>query len=143
MPKLYFYDTGLACSLLDLKSPEMLALSPFRGHLFESFIIADLFKQYFSLGTKAPLYFWRDKNGYIEIDCLINMGNKLVPIEIKSGQTVTQVFFDSITKWNNLAQSDPQNGYIIYGGTKTQKRSAANLIGWKSAGNLIFTLEGK
>ena len=62
IPKLYFYDTGLACSLLNICSSEELALSIFRGPLFECFIIADLFKQYFAQGTKAPLYYWRDLN---------------------------------------------------------------------------------
>ncbi len=142
-PKLYFYDTGLACSLLDLKSPETISLSPFRGHLFESFIIADLFKQYFSLGTNAPLYFWRDKNGYIEIDCLINMGNKLVPIEVKSGQTIMTDFFDGLSKWNVIAESSPDNGYVIYGGDAVQKRSAGNIIGWQTSGDLINTIENK
>lgn len=142
-PKLYFYDTGLACSLLDLKSPETIALSPFRGHLFESLIIADLFKQYFSLGTKAPLYFWRDKNGYIEIDCLVNMGSKLVPIEIKSGQTIMTSFFNSLSKWNATAEADPENGYVIYGGDAQQKRKSGSIVGWEKAGDLIVALENK
>src|SRR6266404_6896680 len=43
--KLYFYDTGIACSLLGIKNRADLEASPFRGHLFECFIIADLFKQ--------------------------------------------------------------------------------------------------
>lgn len=142
-PKLYFYDTGLACSLLDLKSPETVALSSFRGHLFESFIIADFFKQYFSLGTSAPLYFWRDKNGYIEIDCLVNMGSKFVPIEVKSGQTIVTGFFDSLSKWNVIAKADPENGYVIYGGDVVQKRSLGNIIGWQESGDLVASLEKK
>jgi uncharacterized protein len=142
-PKLYFYDTGLACSLLDIKNSSTLALSPFRGHLFESFIISDLFKQYFSLGTKAPLYFWRDKNGLIEVDCLVNLGRDLIPVEVKSGQTIVTSFFDSLAKWNDLAQTDPENGYVVYGGDAKQQRSAGNVIGWQSSGDLIEKLEKK
>ncbi|MFA6526959.1 MAG: DUF4143 domain-containing protein, partial [Candidatus Babeliales bacterium] len=112
-------------------------------HLFESLIIADFFKQYFSLGTKAPLYFWRDKNGYIEIDCLVNMGSKLVPIEVKSGQTIMTSFFDSLSKWNATAEADPENGYVIYGGDAQQKRTSGSIVGWEKAGDLITTLEGK
>ena len=140
-PKLYFYDTGLACSLLDIKSPETLSLSSFRSHLFESFIISDFFKQYFSLGTSAPLYFWRDKNGYIEIDCLVNMGNKLIPLEVKSGQTIMTSFFNSLSKWNTITNSDPKNGYVIYGGDAVQKRSLGNIISWQVSSELIETLE--
>lgn len=140
-PKIYFYDTGLACSLLDLKNPETVALSPFRGHLFESLIIADFYKQYYNRGTKAPLYFWRDKNGLIEIDCLINQGNALIPIEVKSGQTIVTNYFDSLTKWKSIAQMSPDDGYVIYGGYETQKRSQGTIMGWRSSGDLIEHLE--
>src|SRR5207244_6827586 len=62
-PKLFFYDTGLACSLLGIKTVEELALSTWKGHLFESFIISDFYKQFYNAGTQPSLYFWRDKNG--------------------------------------------------------------------------------
>ena len=142
-PKLYFYDTGLACSLLGIKSVEDLALSQFRGHLFESLMIADFFKQYFSLGTQAPLYFWRDKNGYIEVDCLINLGNSLVPLEIKSGETLNSHFFTSLVKWYELSQTDPEKGYLVHGGDLVQSRNVGSVVGWRQAGNLIAEIEAK
>lgn len=142
-PKLYFYDTGLACSLLDIKTPGQLALSPFRGNLFENMIITDLHKQYFNQGSNAPLYFWRDKNGIIEIDCLINRGGLFRPIEIKSGETANTSFFDSLSKWNKMAESDPSNGHVVYGGDSVQNRSIGKLIGWKASGHLVATLEDK
>jgi len=139
-PKLYFYDTGVASSLLGIKRGEDLALSPFRGHLFENLIIVDLYKQYFNQGTTAPLYFWRDKNGLIEIDCLIEMGATLIPIEIKSGQTIVADFFTSLDKWNALAGTKPENGYVIYAGQEVQKRSKEKVMGWQHAGNIIANL---
>lgn len=138
--KLYFYDTGIACSLLGIKSAIDLEPSPFRGHLFECFIIADFFKQYFNKGTNAPLYFWRDRNGLIEVDCLVENAHKLIPIEIKSGQTIVADFFISIKKWNELAQTNPENGYIVYGGQETQKRSAGTVVGWQGAGTIVNEL---
>ncbi len=138
--KLYFYDTGIACSLLGIKNVIDLEPSPFRGHLFECFIIADFFKQYFNKGTNAPLYFWRDRNGLIEIDCLIENANKLIPIEIKSGQTIVADFFASLKKWNDLAQANPEDGYIVYGGQESQKRSAGTVVGWQEAGNIVDKL---
>lgn len=141
MPKLYFYDTGLACSLLDITSPAQLGVSSFRGPLFESFIISDLHKQYFNMGRRPPLYFWRDNNGYIEIDCLANIGNHLIPIEAKSGETANSDYFVGLTKWNELAQTDPAKGYVVYGGTYTQSTSAGRLLGWKDAGSLMVELE--
>lgn len=138
--KLFFFDTGIACSLLNMRSVQEFALSPFRGHLFENLIIADIFKQYYAQGTKAPIYFWRDMNGRIEIECLIDMGIKLIPIEIKAGSTPTSSYFDSLTKWNKIASADPQNGYIVYGGQERQLRSAGTLIGWQQAAHLVSSL---
>jgi len=125
MPKLYFYDTGLACSLLDITSSAQLAVSSFRGPLFESFMISDLHKQY----------------GYIEVDCLANVGNHLIPIETKSGETANSDYFVGLTKWNELAETDPTKGYVVYGGNYTQSTNSGRLLGWKDAGNLMIELE--
>jgi uncharacterized protein len=140
-PKLFFYDTGLACSLLNIRSSQELALSSFKGHLFECCIVADIFKQYYSIGTTAPIYFWRDMNGRIEIDCLLNLGSSLVPIEIKSGEGISTNYFDSLSKWNEIAKTDPTKGYVIYAGEHIQRRTKGNLIGWQQSGNLIKKLE--
>lgn len=142
-PKLYFYDTGLACSLLGIRSAKDLALSPFRGHLFESFIISDLLKQYYNIGIEPPLYFWRDQNGRIEIDCLVDIGSKQIPIEIKAGQTAISHFFEGIFQWNEIAKANPEDGYIIYGGQVSQSRNTGNLVGWKAASTLIAKIEKK
>lgn len=142
-PKIYFYDTGLACSLLKIRSSQELALSAFKGHMFECLMVADMFKQYFSLGSRAPLYFWRDLNGRIEVDCIVDLGVKLVPVEIKSGENIGSDYFDGITKWNELAKSDPEAGYIIYGGLHQQTRKAGNLVGWQAAGGLVNKIEKK
>jgi len=140
-PKLYFYDTGLACSFLGLRSAQDIALSPFRGPLFENLIIADLYKQYYNLGFEPSLYFWRDQNGRVEVDGLIDMGNRLIPLEIKSGETIVKSFFEGIAKWAEIANKNPEDGYIIYGGTSEQKRAEGSVISWQKAGAIITKLE--
>jgi uncharacterized protein len=140
-PKLYFHDTGIACSLLHLRSVEHIAISSLRGHLFESFIIADLHKQYYNLGHRPPLYFWRDQNDRLEVDCLVDKGIGIIPIEMKVGQTPNSDYFDSLKKWCELAKIDPADGYVIYGGDEEQSRSSGHLIGWQAAGKLIQKIE--
>ena len=137
MPKIYFYDTGLACSLLRIMSTEEVALSAFKGPLFENLIIADLFKQYFSRGTMAPLNFWRDANGRVEVDCIIDLGIKLIPVEIKSGEVDVEKYFDGLSKWNEIAGMNPQEGYVVYGGEHVQKRDCGTLLGWQSSSDLV------
>lgn len=137
-PKLYFYDTGLACSLLDIKTPEILALSPYRGHLFESLIISDFQKQYYNNGIgQAATYFWRDQNGRIEVDCIIDRGDKLLPVEIKSGETISTSFFTGLSEWNKISGSNPELATIIYGGNTEQTRSVGRVVGWENSSQFI------
>jgi uncharacterized protein len=140
-PKLYFYDTGLACALLDIKTKETLALSSYRGSLFESLIIADFQKQYYNAGMSSPsTYFWRDQNGRIEVDCLIDRGDALFPIEIKSGETISPSFFTALTAWGELAKEQAKEPVVIYGGDKDQSRSKARVFSWKSSSQFIENL---
>lgn len=120
MPKLYFYDTGLAISLLGIENSAQLALNPFRGSLFENMIIVELLKKRYNAGKSHQLFFWRDNVGN-EVDLLINKGNSLLPVEIKSGQTVTDDYFKGLLFWNKITATG--GGYIIYGGELKQNRS--------------------
>jgi len=138
-PKLYFHDTGLACSLLGINTAQDLMNSPFRGPLFENLIIADLYKQFAHSGHRPSLYFWRDSSGSLEIDCLIEIRafTTVVPIEIKAGETIVSNFFTNITKWSEQAQVAIPERYIVYGGHQAQQRTAGRVVGWQEAGNII------
>ncbi len=128
-PKLYFYDTGLLCYLLGIKDKDYLNLHPARGEIFENFIISELFKNYYNKGQNPDLYYWRDQSGH-EIDCLIERNGKLIPLEIKSGETITSDFFKNIYYWQRLSASN--QGYIIYGGNNTQMRENVKVIPWSN-----------
>lgn len=135
-PKLYFYDTGLACALLGIRASKDLSLSPFRGPLFESFIIADLFKQYHNDGAEPPLYFWRDQNGRIEVDCIVDTGIKIIPVEIKSGESIDSGYFEALSRWNEISETNPQDNFVVYGGEEAQKRGTGSVVSWERAGTL-------
>ena len=120
MPKLYFYDTGLASALLGIENKEQLSLHPFRGALFENMVVLEFLKNRFNHGKTNNLFFWRDNVG-TEIDLLIENAERLVPVEIKSGQTITEAYFKSLTTWCKISGID--TGYVIYAGNQTQKRS--------------------
>lgn len=136
-PKLYFYDTGLACSLLRITTLDACIFHPLRPALFENLIIADLYKQFCNRGERPPLYFWRDANGTYEIDCIIDQGDKLIPVEIKSGETITTDFFRGLTSWNEMDQADPSKSLIVYGGDIKHARKQGTVIGWRHAVDLI------
>ena len=135
-PKLYFYDTGLACSLLSITNSDQLFTHHIRGHLFESFIIADFIKQRHNKGLNPNIFFWRDKTDY-EIDCIVEDGASLTPIEIKVSQTFSSHFFDHFKKWNEFAHTDPSANILLYGGELSQPTKRGTLVGWKNAGDII------
>ena len=139
-PKLYFIDTGVACSLLKIRSPQELSDHYLRGGLVESSIISDLLKQQHNLEQRPSLYFWRDKTGN-EIDCIIDQSKYPVPVEIKAGKTVVSDFFKEIDHWNELTKNSQGPKFLIYGGAEDQNWPQANVLSWQSTGNLIKDLE--
>jgi uncharacterized protein len=140
-PKIYFVDTGLACSLLNIKSEQDLDSHYLRGGLIESFIISDLRKQRFNLEQQPDIYFWRDHTGN-EIDCILDQTNP-IPIEIKAGKTVATDFFKAFDQWQEWTQLPNKEHYVIYGGIENQNWPHATVLGWKSAGHLIKKIENK
>ena len=137
-PKLYFVDTGIACSLLRMKSPKDLIEHYLRGHLVESFIVSDLFKQYYNIDQRPSIYFWRDQSH--EIDVIIDQALKNTAIEIKAGKTVASDYFNQLLYWKNITESKNIN-YIIYAGESNQGWPNAEVLSWKNSGNIINKLE--
>ena len=129
MPKLYFYDAGLAAYLLGIQSADQLHTHYCKGALFESMIISEMLKQRFNQGQANNCYFWRDKNGH-EIDCLIDNGEYLTPVEIKSGKTITQDFFKGLNYFKKIAENRTATPHIIYGGTDKQTRFQTEILPW-------------
>jgi hypothetical protein len=130
MPKLYFIDTGLASSLLEIQSENQLSTHYLRGALFENFIISEFIKTRLNHGLRNNCYFWRDNKG-MEIDCIIESGNRLTPIEIKSGNTFNQDFFRNLNYWNKLSGNPVKSSYVIYGGDSYRDTKDGTLLSWK------------
>jgi hypothetical protein len=130
-PKLYFYDTGLACTLLGISDFNTLAWHPFQGGLFENFIIIELLKRQLNRGLWPQFYFWRESNG-VEVDCLIEYKGKLLPIEIKSTQTFTSFATDNLQKLTALIGNNVVEPYIVYGGEHNFNNQGIKVLSWKN-----------
>lgn len=141
--KLYFFDVGLASYLLRIPDVSALATYPLRGNLFENMIIADLYKQFCNQGQRPPLYFWRDQNGTFEVDCLIDRASTLIPIEIKSGATISGDYFKGLNQWHAMVQTDSASGYVVYGGDSAQVRSLGTILPWQSSLDLVRKIDEK
>ena len=126
-PKLYFYDTGLVCYLLNIRNAESLAFHSQRGAIFETYVVSELVKTCMNAGVEPPLYFWRDSQGH-EIDLMVENGEDLFPVEIKSGQTVNGSMFDGLNFWRKL--SGVEKGMLCYGGSESYDRNGFQVRAW-------------
>ncbi len=120
-PKLYFFDTGVACSLLGISQAAQIATHAAKGALFENMIVSELLKERFNTGSADNLYYWRDKTGN-EVDILIDKAGKLSVMELKAGETVSADFFKGIDFFSSLNKSTVQK-LLVYGGKQEQRRS--------------------
>ncbi len=122
-PKLYFYDTGLVCSLLEIKTPIQMNTHYLRGNLFENMVISDFIKNDFNKGILEPTAsFWRDSVGN-EVDLIRRDGDKVDAYEIKSAETFNESFLHGLKYWSKLSGTDASRLHLIYGGDTSMQRS--------------------
>ena len=80
-PKLYLADTGLLCTLLNVRSEEALRQSPSAGAIWETFVFAQLRHRERAAGRARNLFFWRDRTR--EVDFVADIGGRLELFEAK------------------------------------------------------------
>ncbi len=130
-PKLYFYDTGLLCHLLDLNEATQIGQYHAKGALFENMVAAELMKNRFNTFRPASLYFWRDSNGN-EVDFLLREGGETHLVEAKFSYTPTAQFFKGIQFLRKAAHRVKGRNIVLYGGDAPQKRSEAEVLPWRA-----------
>lgn len=120
-PKLYFLDTGLLCYLLRIREPDDILVHAMKGAIFETFVVSELYKAFAHRGEMPPLYFWRDRTGH-EVDIVVDTGKKLVPVEIKSGETIVSSLLDGLRYFVSLGSPASKTGVLIHGGETLYRR---------------------
>ena len=115
-PKVYFYDTGLACALAEIKTVAQLMHDPLRGGLFENLVILEKMKQAFNAGERPDIYFYRDSNG-VEVDMVEHSGGKLFPTEIKSSATFSPDFCKNLHKFAERYPDKCEKPSVVYCGS--------------------------
>lgn len=111
-PKLYFLDTGLAAYLSGIQTKEHLLNGPMGGALFETFVVTNFLKRFSALDINPSLYYWKNISG-IEVDLLVEHGNKLIPIEIKLASTIYNNHYKSLMRWIYYSKLDIELALLI------------------------------
>ncbi len=112
-PKLHFLDTGLACWLLGWNTPDQLVHGAMWGHIFERFVFGEVLKSYYNDGIVVPpLYYYRDRERS-EIDLVIEQGDTLYPVEIKTTSNPTRSMVGSFGCLDDIGGKKRGEGALI------------------------------
>ena len=135
-PKLYFYDVGLAAWLMGITRKEHLVTHPLRGHLFENMVVLEILKILHNQGQKPTVYFYRDsaKN---EADILLEAGDGIRLLEIKSAQTAASDAMRAMRKVTEILGERVKDTGLVYGGDDHQQRSDFQVLSYKSVGQWL------
>jgi predicted AAA+ superfamily ATPase len=128
-PKIYFYDTGLLCFLLNIHSISALKKSKYYGAIFENFIVSEIKKNRTNKEQNGEMYFFRDSAGN-EVDLILEKEEKLIPIEIKSAKKVNTDSTKNLRWFNKVFRED--GGILINSGDISQTLPYDfELLSWK------------
>ncbi|WP_297982864.1 ATP-binding protein [uncultured Chryseobacterium sp.] len=129
-PKLYFYDTGLLCYLLNINTENKLIDNRLFGNIFENFIIADLIKKNAHEYLLQDFWYWRDSNGN-EVDLIIEGNGVFETAEIKSTKTISEKLFKGLDYFRKIYPEKIDREMLIYGGKENFRRKEVEILGWK------------
>lgn len=117
-PKIYFCDTGVVSSLLDIVTADQMIRDPLRGAIFENYCVMEAIKQRNNEALPENLFFFRNRNG-VEVDLLFESGRQLIPYEIKSSGRYDRDQLRNLEKFRKGYQkylSSDMKGGLIYAG---------------------------
>lgn len=125
-------DTGLACWLLGIRSPEQLRAHPLRGAIFETWVVSEILKQRTNQGEAGGMYYYRDRRG-LEADLVVVRGNQLSIVEVKAAATVSDEMMNNLRRVRSaLISSQPVELRLAHAGDSDQRRSDLTVLAWGS-----------
>ena len=130
-PKLYFYDTGLLCHLLGIRTTDDLVENRLKGNIFENMILAEYQKKNHHLYLHQEYYFWQDSGGH-EVDILVKKSRGFDIYEVKATETISSSLFSEMDRFEQISKSSNINKTLIYGGSENQERSKYQVLSWKN-----------
>ena len=132
-PKLHFFDSGLVCFLLGIRSAAHLRQHPLRGCIFETWVASEVLKARLNTGQAPSLSFFRDGRGR-EVDLVVDRGDSFLAVEAKSGATIAADAFDGLRAFDDIVKTAwPERAVdrrLIYGGREAQERSSVRVVPW-------------
>ena len=128
-PKIYFYDTGLLCTLLNITSKSGLNNHSMSGAIFENWCISEIKKNKCNEGEIGGLFYFRDHLGN-EIDLIIEKETGPLAVEIKSASKPDKKLLEGLKYWKKY---QPTAGAILLYQGKSTSNADLNiqLLSWE------------
>jgi predicted AAA+ superfamily ATPase len=111
-PKLYFIDSAIVCTLTRQPSREASLAGPMGGSLFEGFILSETLKIFAASGKNVDCFFWRSHDG-LEVDLVLQLKGRLVPVEIKLTATPTMKHLEPLIQFKSLARQEGSSEGVL------------------------------
>ena len=112
--KLFMTDSGVFCHLLGVNSVDGLVNSSHKGDIVETFVYSELLRHLSFTEIRTQIYHYRTSDKK-EIDFILESGEKIVAIEIKSAQSIKKEAFKHIKEFQQK-ESKEVLGIVIYAG---------------------------
>ena len=114
-PKVYFTDVGTLCYLAGLRDAEHAVAGPMGGAIFETAVLSEIIKVITHRGEDPQVYFWRTAAGS-EVDFVIEIEGKLIPVEAKLSATPRPPMATGITAFQSIMGERVADGYVVHPG---------------------------
>lgn len=123
LPKIHIVDSGLAARLLRLTPARLAKLDPTAmsefGHLLETFVVGEIFKQSTWLDEPVRLAHWRTRDGD-EVDLLAEADDgRVVAFEVKASARVSDDALMPMRKLRSVAGEAFTGGFLLYTGDRS------------------------
>ncbi len=118
-PRYYFFDLGVRNALARVPLTENL-INAEKGKLFEHAIILEIIRRIRTFNLDYKIYYWRTGGG-AEVDCIIDTGSTIIPIEIKASARVTLSELRGLISFIDSYKKQVKHAYVVTNGRVPEK----------------------
>ncbi len=118
-PRYYFFDLGVRNAVARLPLTGAL-INVDKGRFFEHAVILEIIRRIRAMNLNYKVHYWRTGGG-AEVDCVIDTGSSIIPVEIKSGSKVILSALRGLSSFIETYKEKVSHAYVITSGRIPEK----------------------
>lgn len=140
-PKLYFHDAGLVARLLGITGPEMLALHPLRGAIFETWVASEIRKHFRNRAVRSPLGFWEPRGGR-GVDLVIGREPAWSAVEIKTSVGFRPELVRGLRHWADVFDAPEDRAFLVHGADESEPHRSPPTASFRDIESVVERILG-